>query len=644
MPTGHRPEAGHRKANSLVDRTRGGWLTERSPTGERALQRPADFVLLGLFFGIATGVAEVAARFLASHIRDVPFDEVGISMVWTIPASNILLFGTLGLLIAAAGIRWRGDKFGRGALVAFVTVAAYALLLQFGSLYWIGRILLSLGVGIQIGSFLSNHSNSVRRFVRAATLPAIALPVLTAFAFRVTDVLAERRAVAGLARPQAHAPNVLLIVLDAVRAEDLSLYGYSRATTPNLTRLASKSVVFDRAISAAPWTLPSHASMFTGHYPHEMSADWTVPLDGTYPTLAERFRARGYATAGFVGNQLYGVPEFGLGRGFTHYEARKFNLGKVMATSTLGHHLVNRTNRWTHSYYRPGRRDAAEMNRRLLEWLPKRGARPFFAFVNLFDAHEPYEPPAPYDMEFSRTEPPTRASRNERLNEAETRGLRDAYDGALVYLDLQLGHLFRELDRRGELSNTLLIVTSDHGEEFGEHGWVSHGNGLYYPVLHVPLLISFPGRVPGGVRVTEPVTLRDLGSTVLDLVGPGQSGNFPGRSLSAHWRGTSSSKFGPESPLLAEVARAQDQPDWYAVSKGAMHSIIVGRHHYILNGDGREELYDIIADPWETTDLVKVAGSETTLGPLRAALASAVAIGVSFRHGCTTGTNPDCGK
>ncbi len=589
--------------------------------------RPLDFFLAGITVGLSTGVAEVFSRLHAWYWLGRPIYRFGWNMVWTIPAADALIFGMLGLVIALPRIRWKGNRFAQVALIGLIAAGADAALLNYLNLHWIARHLLSVGVGIQLGLYLAGHSNGLQRFLRLVTVPAICLVALTAVAFRAQDMVAERRAVSRLGPPPAGAPNVLVIVLDAVRASDLSLYGYARSTTPYLDRLAASSVVFDNAISTAPWTLPSHASMFTGHYPHEMSADWEVPLDNSYPTLAEILRDRGYITAGFVANQLYGVREFGLSRGFVHYVSRKLNFGGVMETSRLSSHtsfVAVRINRRTHTYSRPGRRNAADINRNLLDWLPKQGGRPFFVFVNYFDAHEPYSPPAPYDMKFLRTEPPTRRSRDQRLTKAETQGMRDAYDGAIAYVDAQLDVLLKELERRGQLSNTLVVVTADHGEEFGEHGWVSHGNGLNLPVLHVPLLIRFPGHVPGGVRVGQRVTLRDLPATVLGMLGIVPRVSMPGRSLAGSWQSPADSSTGEASPLLSEVNRPRNSPDWYAVAKGDMHSIIVGSYHYILNGNGREELYEITADPWEMTDLARRPEARLMLEGARSALKSAL--------------------
>lgn len=601
-----------------------------------AWQKITDFILVGMFFGLATGAAEVAARFFGSVFLNRSFHYVGLNMVWTIPLADLILLGALSLIISLVNLRWDEEKLQRAGLVALVATAAYTIPLLYLSIHEIARILLALGVGFQVGGFLSRRNAGLRRAVRLVTLPAIVLLVVTALAFRAGDILAEHRALAKLPPPTTNSPNVLVVILDAVRAAELSLYGYARRTSPNLERLAEKSVVFDRAIPTTSWSLPSHASMLTGRYPHEMSADWDVPLDDRYPVLAELLRDRGYLAGGFIANYLYGVPEFGLSRGFVHYDARKWSLGAILQSSKLGADLIDRFNRATRSYYTPRRRSATEMNRRLLEWLPTRGSRPFFAFVNFFDAHEPYLAPAPYDRRFSPTEPPIRTSRQRRLSAAELRGLRDAYDGTIRYLDDQLASLLGEMSRRGDLSNTLVIITSDHGEEFGEHGWVSHGNGLYFPGLHVPLLISFPGRVPGGVRVEEGVTLRDLPATALDLLGFGQRTGIPGRSWAEYWAPSSDSSLVPPSPLLSELKRPRNQPEWYAVAKGDMLSIIVGRHHYIRNGDGREELFDIVGDPWEMNDISQSAESRAILQEARAALASALCDGPSSGGDATT--------
>jgi arylsulfatase A-like enzyme len=241
-----------------------------------------------------------------------------------------------------------------------------------------------------------------------------------------------------------------------------------------------------------------------------------------------------------------------------------------------------------------------------LRWLSRRDTqRPFFAFLNYWDAHSPYLPPQPFDTMYG----PLTNRRNPRLNPnwqwtpEEIKVEEKAYDSCIAYIDYQLGMLFDELNRRGVLDNTLVIVASDHGEEFGEHGLMFHGYSLYVPSLHVPLLMVFPRRIPAGTIVSTPVTLRDLPATVLDLLQLG-SGPFPGKTVARYWNGAANPADPEIEVLLAEVNNsANDLPANYPIKKGDMKSLIISKDQYILNGDHREELYDWEADVWEQQDL-----------------------------------------
>jgi arylsulfatase A-like enzyme len=179
--------------------------------------------------------------------------------------------------------------------------------------------------------------------------------------------------------------------------------------------------------------------------------------------------------------------------------------------------------------------------------------------------------------------------------------LNAAYDGTLASLDHQLGLLFAELDRRAELANTIVVITSDHGELFGEHGLMEHSNSLYLDVLHVPLVIVHPPKVPANVRVPQRVSLRDLPETMIDLAGLAETHAFPGASLARMWAATPPA----QDVVLSETNQAHSvYPDSYPARKGRMQSLFTGDFHYIKNlGDGREELYDLAADPRELRDL-----------------------------------------
>ena len=401
--------------------------------------------------------------------------------------------------------------------------------------------------------------------------------------------------------------------------KSLSLYGYQRQTTPNLDRWAKTAVVFERAISPSPWTFPSHASIFTGRWPHELSANWKIPLDAKYPTVAEVLRDKGYLTAGFAANIFYCTYEFGLDRGFIHYEDYPVSPGQLMISSSLGRILLGFSLDQDFSYWFrqligyyeiPARKSAGEINDAFLRWLSqKEKQRPFFAFLNYLDAHQPFLPPSPFDLKFRgakpRGDPQHWWGRQWSPQEIQTE--MDSYDGTIAYMDDQLGLLFDELKRRGELDNTVVIVTSDHGEHLGEHGFMRHGNTLYQQLLHVPLMILYPAKIATAVTVSEPVSLRDIPATLLALLNLQCEKCFPGRSLTRYWMDGANKPTGPRtSPTFSEVSKGIGIPDRYPNAKGDMQSLIADEMHYIKNGDGSEELYDLEKDPGEDHN---IAGS-----------------------------------
>ena len=443
-------------------------------------------------------------------------------------------------------------------------------------------------------------------------------------------------------------------MLDNVRVDSMSLHGYGRPTTPNLERLAPRAIRFDQARATAPWTLPSHASMFTGRWPHELSVGWDRPLDAMHPTLAEALAGHGYATAGFVGNTYYCNTRYGLGRGFARYEDDYENQTvspfEVLRSTGLGKRLIQalgfpiRVEEGGTSI----RKTAEMLNRDVLGWLDRRPPeRPFFVFLNYFDAHCPFVPPEGPDPRFGlcalpeaeRIEKLKRFQRlmvgkpapgdgpRERVESEVTDIFRDSYESCIAYLDRQVGRLFAELGRRGLLDDTLVIVTSDHGEHFNEHGFFGHGLSLYRRELHVPLLIFPPSPDGPGRVIAEPVSLRELPATALNVLGLGARPPFPGPSLARFWMPDRAPVPAMHAPPLSEV----DQQERYSptsgipVAMGPLGSIVEGGKVYIRDGDGREEVYDLLADPSESRNLAGEAASQPALGHLRRSLERLVA-------------------
>jgi len=574
--------------------------------GLRAGGVAATSFSLAAAFALALGLAQSAllayARLRLHHLIHLPPQ-----IVWIAPVAYAALFAVPAAAGTVVGVRRPTSRWLSWLVGVLTFLATYSALQLSVGLYEIARLLLAAGLAIRAGTLVPRFERTLRWLApRVALALALVCAALTAGVYGV-PAWREHRALAALPAAGAARPNVILLIWDTVRASELGLYGFDRPTSPNLDRFAAAGVTFDQAIATAPWTLPSHAAMFTGRYPHELGVGWRRPLDGRYPTLAERLARHGYLTAGFVANTIYTAYDFGLSRGFAHYEDYRVTPGEFVLALALLRPLerLEWGARHVGNDETLGRKDAAEVNREFLRWLDRRPAgHPFFVFLNQFDAHEPYDPPARYEARFrsagSERKPITKLFYQ--ATPAQKRGERDAYDAGIAYQDAELGRLLDALRARHLLDNTIVVVASDHGEEFGEHGVFTHGNSLYLPSLHVPLVIVSPGRVPAGRRVPQAVSLRDLPATIMDLVGVPRPG-FPGASLARFWNGAPPAAAG-QAPIVAEVGHATGLPGSYPVSVGDMRSVVTGGLQLIVNGDRRQELYDLGADPWERHDLL----------------------------------------
>jgi arylsulfatase A-like enzyme len=413
---------------------------------------------------------------------------------------------------------------------------------------------------------------------------------------------------------RAGAPNVLLLVLDTVRSFSLSAYGYSRPTTPTLERLASEGVKFDRAFATSGWTLPSHSSMFTGRYADEILTGPGLPLPEGIPTLAELMTAAGYATGGFVANLKYTTWEHGVARGFIHYDDYPVTPLTLFTASSLGRRVfaAQSVRNFVRYFDDPDRKNAERVQRDFLGWVDGLGDRPFFAFLNYFDAHHPYLPPRPFDTLFGPELPPMYRPYPPEFGELNSQQIElasNGYHGAIAYVDDQIGKLIGELRTRDLLENTLIIITSDHGEHLGDHELLNHGNSFYRQLLQVPLLMRFPAAIPESRVVTAPVSLRDLPTTVLDVTRISNNGEIPGTSLIPIVT-DSSVRVSPVVSGRAVIPSANAQ------------SLISDGMHYIRRADGKEELYDLEQDSLETRSLVSWPPGAAVLPALRARLDS----------------------
>lgn len=420
----------------------------------------------------------------------------------------------------------------------------------------------------------------------AAGLPAVLAPVL-----RVALACVFLPAAACGGRFDPAREDVVLVVVDTLRADHLGLYGYGRGTSPRLDDLARQATVFDAAWSAAPWTLPSVMSIMTSRYPssHKVENDG-LKLPAGVPTLAETLQPAGYATGGFV-SHVYVSDTFGFGRGFEVFE--DFGLSQPGYRLEAG--MEPPADRVT---------DAA------LAWLNCQGRRPVFLLVHYFDPHWPYAPPEPYRALYPNPYAgPLDASYDSisryldplvPIPEEYRRFLIDRYDGEVRFVDDQIGRLFEGITASGRAARSWVIVTADHGEEFKDHGSMGHGRRLYEETVRVPLIIGRPSRAPAGrgagavaaARVAVPVSGIDLFPTIMALTGVKAPGGLQGASLVPLLRAGP----GPagDRPLVCETIRLNAHQK--AVRRKALKLIQ-------SMDENRTELYDLAADPLERRDL-----------------------------------------
>ncbi len=376
--------------------------------------------------------------------------------------------------------------------------------------------------------------------------------------------------------------NLVLISIDTLRADYLGAYGYERETSPTLDALAEGGVLFEAAMSTSPWTLPSHASLFTGLYPrHHGAKSEHAALAAPVRTLAQVLREAGFDTAGFV-NSHYLTDRYGLERGFEEFR---------YATEFTQQHGSSPIGDWA------------------IGWLREERREPFFLFLHFYDTHSAYRPlpyyarrlVRPYDGKADGSTRQLMASRRGRfeIGPEDARYLSDLYAAEILQLDDVLARVIDALDASGLRERTLLVVTADHGEEFLEHGGVAHGRTQYQEVLHVPLLLNGPG-LPRGERVPEPVSLVDVFPTLVALLGLPVPPGLDGQDLGPLWRGAGREAFA-ERALFGEADHNNAQPDQTSSVRRGRHKLVFDR----VSGDAA--LYDLVRDPAESRDVTAEA-------------------------------------
>lgn len=465
-------------------------------------------------------------------------------------------------------------------------------------------------------------------------------------------------------------PNVVLILIDTLRADHLSCYGYERRTSPCIDRIAEQALLYERAISSAAWTPPSHASLFTGCYPSRHGVDRShLILDSDLVPLPEALKRNGYRTYG-VSSNYWLSRETRFDRGFDEFvhswqllqtdgsnaplkrQQRKQHVGLSISgpgapdRSSFGcrmgdwaneqfERVTKRLRQSLHAYD-----DGAwRVNHQVRRWLPKwrDSDQPFFAFLHYMEPHIRYAAPGRYrTMHVPRgcgeqriqkvnQDPWRYLCGQAEMNHEDFVILRGLYDGEVSYVDQRVGQVYDWLRNTGLLENTLVIITSDHGENLGEHHLMDHAYCLYDTLLRVPLIVRGPGELSTIARITQQVQTLDLFATCLRLAGVNDReiwNQVQGETLfPSEIRGDGSrvaiAEYLEPQPSLEALRRRFKGFDGARYDR-TLRMVRDGSFKYILGSDGRGELYDLKADSGEEHDLIME--QPTRAAELRAAL------------------------
>jgi arylsulfatase A-like enzyme len=625
----------------------------RHPSPRWFAPRQSDLTLLVMaaWFGIAAGLVEGLGLMLFKRLnaqRWGPMVHVSLPILWISPLVDVILYLLVVLFIMAASRLWPRLPVFRTALFVLIALTAYDWLVVPNRLYHAASVMLALGTAAALTRLLQKRQDRAARFWRRS-LPVLAAVLVAVFAsIQGGSRLKERRALAQLPSATADSPNVVVIIVDTLRADHLSAYGYPRSTTPNIDRLAAEGVLFENAVAASSWTYPSHVSLLTGRYPFEDDADALPPMPlwgpatnfKNCPTLGEVFEHMGYRTAGFSANRIYFNRDLGFERGFTHFEDYFQSATDMFYRTLFGRELRRRVmsrtyNSWPKRFLRflrlgfledvdaegAARKRARAVNQELLDWIDKGpSSHPFLAVLNYFDVHDPYGAPDGYPKPAWKQDQPV-----------------DEYDNGLKYVDDSIGILMQQFRQRGLDHKTLLVITSDHGESFGEHGLIHHGQSLYWNLIHVPLIFWYPEHIPAGVRVRTVVSNSSLAATLAGEAGGGARNPLPGQSLAALWDSPTTAPVWPDA--FSEIAHDQlhaltDDKDERVVPTGLdgpMKSVVSGEWHLIVHKRLGRQLYHWASDPEEANNLIQSPEGDTIAGEMVLRLHNMLA--GSFRRG-----------
>ena len=559
--------------------------------------------LAGAGFGVAAALVGVWFQLLPAWITRIPQSA---SLVSFGAVFEIVLATALGVVLAPLLRLPLGRFLHLGALAALWTMIQIVYefdspilgaVARFGSLI----ALVLYGVGIWMGRRA--------RWVGAASGLVLLAAGIAAPHVYLALTTPERAVLAELPPAAPGAPDVVLIVLDTVRAENMSAYGYARETTPRFDSLAREGTLYLDATSPSTWSLASHASLFTGLFPSAHGAHFEHRfLDEGPPTIAETLAAAGYETRTFTANAFIS-DTLGLTRGF--------RLADEAWRGRAGRHFMFAYRVLDNLGFGGEDKGGGLVATNFEKWAaePSPDGRPVFIFVNFIEAHFPYHQlPEPYlylftelprdelfavsmdvmETQFGGSVPPPEIAIGPSI---------DMYDGGIVYTDHLLGRVIDALRQRGTLDSTVLIVMADHGEMLGEHGSYGHGAALYEPGIRVPLLVRYPPRVPADTRVATPVSTVGVYATILDLLELELPGPLHVSSLLPVLDGGP-----PGGPVMAErhrapIAISPEDVDPIADMGARIRTYRAGSWKLIETSKGQRFLFDLATDPGEERNL-----------------------------------------
>jgi len=528
---------------------------------------------IGFIIGIMKGVSLVYSnRYLQNSLHNLVLATIQLSLNSAVSKSVLV---ATAVVIAFVTIKIYGES-GLAFISSLMTLLYIASFRRMNPFNYLLLILLLYGLLYPIGinaklqekfSFLNKVAIG-----KLVLVPILLIVIYNGFiySYRLTN----------RSKGPSQSPNIILISIDALRANHLSCYGYHRNTSPNIDQLAREGSLFKNCSSQATTTLPSHASIFLSQYVWRHNVDDATKrkrLTDSCTTLAEILKNENFATAAFTGGGI-ASSIFGFGQGFEIYRDGI-----------------------------PGRRGRYEMASyidKLLSWLKSVRNKKFFLFIHTGDLHGSYNPPLPYfdlytkgqcEGNHLRTSSGIEVGKLDasKLTPKEADYIMAVYDGAINYVDGQLGKVFEKLTQLGIDDNTIIIITADHGEAFKEHGKLDHCYKPYIELVHVPLIIKGPG-IPKNIIYENCVQHIDIVPTILEILNIPQRKESQGRSL---------------LPLINNYEIEQDLKTYSSGQDRAQRtfsmSLRTKEWTYITDRDGKDELYHRINDPKEQNNVIK---------------------------------------